>query len=42
MLVEGRCSDPNAWPAPFCAESAVKPTLVDLGDRHFVRSCAPL
>jgi peptide/nickel transport system ATP-binding protein len=42
VLAEGRCSDPRAWPAPFCSGSEGKAHLVDLGNKHFVRSTAPL
>ncbi len=36
-LMEGRASDPGAWPAPFRADGAPL-RLVDLGDGHFVRA----
>ena len=37
-LMEGRASDPVAWPAPFTADGATRPALVDLGGGHFVRA----
>ncbi len=37
-LMEGRASDPSAWPAPFTLDGQTRPTLVDLGEGHFVRA----
>jgi len=37
-VVEGRTSDPTAWPAPFTVDGAHMPGMVDLGDGHFVRA----
>ncbi len=37
-LMEGRASDPAAWPAPFDAVDGCEPSLIDLGDGHYVRS----
>jgi peptide/nickel transport system ATP-binding protein len=37
-LMEGRASDPGAWPAPFTIDAAAQPMLIDLGDGHFVRA----
>ncbi len=37
-LMEGRVSDPNAWPDPFNANGAERPDLLDLGGAHFVRA----
>ena len=36
--MEGRASNPAAWPAPFTVDGATHPTLVDLGGGHFVRA----
>ncbi|RKZ37729.1 MAG: ABC transporter ATP-binding protein, partial [Gammaproteobacteria bacterium] len=38
-LMEGRASDPRAWPAPFSAADDEQPELVDMGAGHFVRLC---
>ena len=37
-LMQGRASDPGAWPAPFTINGQSKLELVDLGDEHFVRA----
>ena len=37
-LMEGRVSDPAAWPEPFRANRAQPPELVDLGGGHLVRA----
>ncbi|MSO80556.1 MAG: ABC transporter ATP-binding protein [Alphaproteobacteria bacterium] len=37
-LMEGRASDPSAWPAPFTIDGATRPRLVSLGNGHFVRA----
>jgi peptide/nickel transport system ATP-binding protein len=40
-LMEGRASEPSAWPAPFTIDGAAKGRevgLIDLGDEHFVRA----
>jgi peptide/nickel transport system ATP-binding protein len=37
-LMEGRASNPAAWPAPFTVNGESRPTLVDLGEGHFVRA----
>jgi peptide/nickel transport system ATP-binding protein len=37
-LMEGRCSDPSAWPAPFTFDDAHRPGLRNMGGGHFVRS----
>ena len=37
-LMEGRVSDPAAWPEPFRANRALPPELVDLGEGHLVRA----
>jgi peptide/nickel transport system ATP-binding protein len=38
MLMEGRASAPEAWPAPFTVTPDNKLDLVDIGDEHFVRA----
>ncbi|MCG8358975.1 MAG: ABC transporter ATP-binding protein [Kiloniellales bacterium] len=37
-LMEGRASEPAAWPAPFTVDGTTKPTLVHLGNDHYVRA----
>ena len=37
-LMEGRASQPEAWPAPFTINGHTHPRLVDVGDGHFVRA----
>jgi peptide/nickel transport system ATP-binding protein len=40
-LMEGKASDPRAWPAPFRldgSEGAGNAALLDLGNQHFVRA----
>jgi peptide/nickel transport system ATP-binding protein len=40
-LMEGRASDPSAWPAPFSrAADGTRPTLQHLGGGHYVRATA--
>ena len=36
-LLEGKASEPAAWPAPFTIESRVQANLVEVFDQHFVR-----
>jgi peptide/nickel transport system ATP-binding protein len=38
QLMEGRASDPTAWPKPFRVEPGHEPKMVALGDGHFVRA----
>ncbi|MDX1484946.1 MAG: ABC transporter ATP-binding protein [Alphaproteobacteria bacterium] len=40
-LMEGRCSDPSAWPAPFTIDGDIRPQLIDVGNGHFVRRSQP-
>ncbi|MEQ8666142.1 MAG: ABC transporter ATP-binding protein [Rhodospirillales bacterium] len=40
QLMEGRASEPDAWPVPFCAGSEQDARLVDIGGGHMVRSTA--
>ena len=37
-LMEGKASDPDAWPAPFAATPTSQPQLLDIGDEHWVRA----
>ena len=37
-LMEGKASDPRAWPAPFRLDGSAKASMLDLGERHFVRA----
>ncbi len=37
-LMEGKASDPAAWPPPFNANGAAGPGFVDLGGGHMVRA----
>ncbi|MDH3242231.1 MAG: ABC transporter ATP-binding protein, partial [Alphaproteobacteria bacterium] len=39
-LMEGRCSDPSAWPAPYTIDDSNRPGLRDVGGGHFVRGSA--
>ncbi|MEM7406766.1 MAG: ABC transporter ATP-binding protein [Pseudomonadota bacterium] len=37
-LMEGKASNPAEWPAPFAATGGARPTLLDIGDGHWVRA----
>ncbi len=37
-LMEGKASDPGAWPQPFRLERDTRARLLDIGDNHFVRA----
>jgi peptide/nickel transport system ATP-binding protein len=37
-LMEGRASDPTAWPAPFTRDGRSEPQLVEVGDGHLVEA----
>ncbi|MEQ8345748.1 MAG: ABC transporter ATP-binding protein [Sneathiellaceae bacterium] len=37
-LMEGKASNPEAWPAPFTVDGDRRPTLIHLGDGHYVRA----
>jgi len=37
-LMEGRASEPAAWPAPFTIADGVRPVMIDLGNGHWVRA----
>jgi peptide/nickel transport system ATP-binding protein len=38
--MQGRASDPAAWPEPFRIAGAARPGLHDRGGGHFVREAA--
>ena len=37
-LMEGKASDPRAWPAPFCLDGTTRVGMIDLGGNHHVRA----
>ncbi len=37
-LMEGKASDPAAWPAPFRLDGSVRAGMIDLGGEHLVRA----
>ena len=37
-LMEGKASDPSAWPDPFRLGGANRPGMIALGDEHLVRA----
>ena len=37
-LMDGRASDPAAWPAPFCVKAESRLSMIKVGDGHFVRA----
>jgi len=37
-LMEGRASDPTAWPEPFRLGETARTTMIDLGEGHLVRA----
>lgn len=39
-LMEGKASDPKAWPAPFRLDETTGAGMIDLGQEHFVRAHA--
>jgi peptide/nickel transport system ATP-binding protein len=41
-LMEGKASQPAAWPAPFTVNETERPGLIDVGDGHFVRAAKAL
>ena len=36
--MEGRASDPTAWPQPFRVDGSGPSSMIDLGEGHFVRA----
>jgi peptide/nickel transport system ATP-binding protein len=39
-LMEGKASDPTAWPAPFRLNGSEQAGMIDIGGNHFVRAHA--
>jgi len=37
-LLEGKASDPSAWPNPFRLDASVRSSMIDLGNGHLVRA----
>ena len=37
-LMEGKASDPRAWPMPFRLDGSAHTGMLDIGDNHFVRA----
>jgi len=37
-LMEGKASNPAAWPAPFTIDASRRPQLMHLGQGHYVRA----
>ena len=37
-LMQGKASDPGAWPAPFTLDQASSMDMIDLGEGHHVRA----
>jgi peptide/nickel transport system ATP-binding protein len=37
-LMEGKASDPGAWPAPFTLDGSHDADMIDVGEGHFVRA----
>ncbi len=42
LLMEGKASDPTAWPAPFTLDGKTPVDLIDIGRGHFVRAAVDL
>jgi ABC-type glutathione transport system ATPase component len=40
-IIDGKCSDPAAWPAPFTVDRMSSPPMVQLAEDHFVRMSRP-
>jgi peptide/nickel transport system ATP-binding protein len=39
-LMEGKASDPAAWPSPFRLDASVRSSMIDIGNGHLVRAHA--
>jgi peptide/nickel transport system ATP-binding protein len=39
-LMEGRASDPSAWPAPFTRDAANRPQLIEVEEGHLVEAAS--
>jgi peptide/nickel transport system ATP-binding protein len=37
-LMEGKASDPRAWPAPFRLDGSTRASMLDIGANHLVRA----
>ena len=37
-LMEGKASDPRAWPAPFRLDGSNRAAMLDIGGHHLVRA----
>jgi peptide/nickel transport system ATP-binding protein len=37
-VMEGKASQPGSWPAPFTIDADNQPTLIDIGNEHWVRA----
>jgi len=37
-LMEGKASDPNAWPAPFRLDGQERAAMLQIGSDHLVRA----
>ncbi|HET7297632.1 MAG TPA: ABC transporter ATP-binding protein [Burkholderiales bacterium] len=40
VLMEGKASDPSAWPAEFRIDAGLRPSMQDIGRGHLVRAAA--
>jgi peptide/nickel transport system ATP-binding protein len=40
VLMEGKASDPSAWPAEFRIDVGLRPSMQDIGRGHLVRAAA--
>jgi len=40
-LMQGKASDPGAWPEPFRLGGTSRPRMIDMGNGHFVRAHEP-
>lgn len=38
LLMEGKASDPAAWPQPFTISSSTRPRMIEIGSGHLVRA----
>ncbi len=41
QVLEGKTSDPTAWPEPFTIDARHRPSLVHLGAGHYLRATVP-
>ena len=40
LLMQGKASDPAAWPQPFRLDANVRTSMIDIGNGHLVRAHA--